>query len=439
MLFEDVFVFLAECSVYIVPYAPLDLQHVMRLCYSAEMVKVTAAFLSDPGSAMTYAHGHQDDQTRERWQRKSTKRSASFSAFVQCILDHLISSNGAADAPSDLGLLANPNQRFQFDQFLRVALSSYALTFLRKCILLLHVRGSVDFVAPSGPSAEPELARLSRLLGLPGLDELVESFTTPNPISARINKLTSHWISHWAHHGNQGHGPLYLDHSTHHSQPPAAPSTLAHHSGNRPDSTDTLINALGPGHLADLDHDDMRLVYGRRGDDAAPRPSPNNSTALRLPHPGIYELVALPQTHDMLNAIAMSRRCPTSGRELSDPNLCLLCGEMLCGQALCCMADGRGGCFRHQARCGGNVGLFLNVRRCAVLLLNGRNGSFFAAPYLDRHGETDWGLKRHHQLWLNMKRYDRLYRDLWLAHGVPSAVSRKLEGDSNNTGGWETQ
>ena len=81
--------------------------------------------------------------------------------------------------------------------------------------------------------------------------------------------------------------------------------------------------------------------------------------------------------------------------------------------------------------------MFLNIHKCAVLMLNGDHGSWFSAPYMDAFGETDWGLKRKGILYLNRRRYDRLFRDVWLSEGVPSAVARKLEGDVNN-GGWET-
>ena len=48
-------------------------------------------------------------------------------------------------------------------------------------------------------------------------------------------------------------------------------------------------------------------------------------------------------------------------------------------------------------RCGKNVGAFLNIRKCALIYLHGDkdsvNGTFTAAPYLDRYGEIDQGLK----------------------------------------------
>ena len=72
-----------------------------------------------------------------------------------------------------------------------------------------------------------------------------------------------------------------------------------------------------------------------------------------------------------------------------------------------------------------------------LLYLNRSHGSWAPAPYLDKHGETDPTLRRHYQLFLNQKRYDKLLRDVWLGHQVPSLISRKLEMDMNN-GGWET-
>lgn len=88
-------------------------------------------------------------------------------------------------------------------------------------------------------------------------------------------------------------------------------------------------------------------------------------------------------------------------------------------------------------RCGIDTGLFLNIRKCCVLYLHGRNGSFNPAPYLDRYGEPDPGLRRGRQLFLNQKRYDALYRNVWLQQGIPTMIARKLEADINN-GGWET-
>ena len=83
--------------------------------------------------------------------------------------------------------------------------------------------------------------------------------------------------------------------------------------------------------------------------------------------------------------------------------------------------------------------LFMHVRKCSAASSMTANptGSWMLAPYLDRHGEADPTLRRHLPLFLKQKRYDELLRILWLQHGIPSAIARRLEGEVNN-GGWET-
>lgn len=158
-----------------------------------------------------------------------------------------------------------------------------------------------------------------------------------------------------------------------------------------------------------------------------------------LPHPAIFELVGLPKAYDTLSEEAIRRKCPTTGREITDAAICLLCGAIFCSQAVCCMRDkNKGGCYQHMSKCGGKVGLFINVRKCMVLLRHGAgNGSFVNAPFLDKHGEPDPTMRRHHQLFLNQRRYDKLIREVWLQQLIPTVISRKLEGDVN-PGGWET-
>ena len=83
------------------------------------------------------------------------------------------------------------------------------------------------------------------------------------------------------------------------------------------------------------------------------------------------------------------------------------------------------------------MGIFISLRKCCVLYLHNKNGSWAHAPYLDKHGEVDPGLRRSRQLILNQKRYDALLRKHWLEHGIPSVIGRRLDADVNN-GGWET-
>jgi E3 ubiquitin-protein ligase UBR1 len=88
-------------------------------------------------------------------------------------------------------------------------------------------------------------------------------------------------------------------------------------------------------------------------------------------------------------------------------------------------------------RCGGQVGIFLIIRKCVILYLHELSGSFMVAPYLNKFGETDPSLRNNMRLYLNQKRYDSIVRQAWLSHTIPSVVARKLEGETN-TGGWES-
>jgi hypothetical protein len=91
--------------------------------------------------------------------------------------------------------------------------------------------------------------------------------------------------------------------------------------------------------------------------------------------------------------------CPVfSGGETRVPAKCLICGKWLCCEAWCCKEtvgdQSVGSCTAHALTCGAGIGIFLRVRDCIVLLLNGiGKGCFYASPYLDAYGETDTGLR----------------------------------------------
>jgi len=248
--------------------------------------------------------------------------------------------------------------------------STYALPFVRKAAILMHVRYGVELPpVPFDRVDEPELDRLSSLLKLPTIDEMFASLVSHTPGGHTTRSVVGGWIRHW--------------------------------------------------------------IWAREGRHPV-------QSSIPLSHPAIFELVGLPKNYDTLTDEAIRRKCPTTGKEITDPALCLFCGEIMCSQGVCCMTNkNRGGCNQHQAKCGGNVGLFINIRKCMVLFLNQDHGTWAVAPYLDKHGEVDPTLRRHHQLFLNQKRYDVLLRKVWLEGGIQSHIARRLEGDINN-GGWET-
>ncbi|KAI9810349.1 MAG: hypothetical protein M1827_006316 [Pycnora praestabilis] len=374
LLGRDCFVFFTECSLCLVPALRLDVHHILRLCYMAEIVKVVFACINEPSlvhvaEPEVYTKSMMTDGFEAH--TASRKQMQLFQAFfdrVAHIFDDAIQSVSGESLASSFKTLPGTQN------LVRSLAASYALPFLRKSVILLHVHFGVDFpITGTSDVDEPELDRLTRVLGLDSLDDIFKDLSGDGESTSILCSVVAGWIRH--------------------------------------------------------------LVWAREGK----RPSKQARASLSLSHPAIFELVGLPKNFDTLSEETMKRRCPTTGKELVDPSICLFCGDIFCSQAWCCMrVSGKvGGCNQHIEKCGHNIGLFINIRKCTILYLHNKNGSWGMAPYLDKHGEVDPGLRRTRQLFLNQRRYDLLLRNVWLNHGVPSTISRKLEAEINN-GGWET-
>ncbi|XP_045481079.1 E3 ubiquitin-protein ligase UBR1 [Harmonia axyridis] len=151
------------------------------------------------------------------------------------------------------------------------------------------------------------------------------------------------------------------------------------------------------------------------------------------------QLIELPVDYSELINSVSSFTCPKSDHEdARNPTMCLVCGEILCSQSYCCQTDLNkimvGACNYHAHICSADVGIFLRVRDCEILLLaSPHRGCFMPAPYLDSYGETDQGLKRGNPLKLCPERYKKLQL-LWLNHGILEEIARTLEGNSSHVG-----
>ncbi|KAG1121467.1 hypothetical protein G6F42_012402 [Rhizopus arrhizus] len=76
--------------------------------------------------------------------------------------------------------------------------------------------------------------------------------------------------------------------------------------------------------------------------------------------------------------------------------------------------------------CGGEIGIFIMIKDCFLLLLHDNGGSIMNAPYLDSHGEADIFFKRGAPQYLNVKRYEQI-RQMWLNQSIPAFVRRRME------------
>ncbi|XP_050830777.1 E3 ubiquitin-protein ligase UBR1 isoform X1 [Serinus canaria] len=155
------------------------------------------------------------------------------------------------------------------------------------------------------------------------------------------------------------------------------------------------------------------------------------SIAIRYPRKRNH-LIELPEDYSCLLNQASQFRCPrSSDDEQKHPVLCLFCGAMLCSQNTCCqeLVNGEelGACTSHALQCGAGVCMFLKIRECKVVLIEGKTrGCLYPAPYLDEYGETDPGLKRGNPLHLCQERYRKLHL-LWQQHCIIEEIARSQE------------
>ncbi|KAM9294414.1 E3 ubiquitin-protein ligase UBR1 [Gastrophryne carolinensis] len=155
------------------------------------------------------------------------------------------------------------------------------------------------------------------------------------------------------------------------------------------------------------------------------------TAALRYPRKR-NALAELPEDYSTLLNQASHFRCPKSqDAERKHPVMCLLCGAVLCSLNTCCQevvnGEELGACTKHALNCGAGICIFLKIRECKVVLMEGRTrGCIYPAPYLDEYGETDPGLKRGNPLRLSHERYRKLHL-LWQQHSVIEEIAHSLE------------
>ena len=297
-LSQDSFVFLAECSVFLVPAFSLNIHHIVRLCYLLEIVKVALHLTANPS-------------TLEEWRsRTQTPIEGSITPKAFHTLRNFLAQIRLLSTPpwplptqydAEESFMTSDNQKQQDCVILHKAIAAYALTFLRKTVILLNVRYGVDYPDTGLEDVdEPELDRLTKVLNLPSLVSMLASVTDSANNGLSIQSLIiAGWVQHWQWH--EGHHVAMRSHPI-------------------------------------LQSNDHQLL------------EQSAYQSLRPGHPAIFELIGLPKQFDTLIYEVSRRRCPTTGKRLEDPALCLFCGDMFCSQASCCQKNGKGGCNQHMQK-----------------------------------------------------------------------------------------
>ncbi|KKA30126.1 hypothetical protein TD95_002000 [Thielaviopsis punctulata] len=385
----DGFVLLTDYAYCLSAAHNIEISHLVRLCYLAEVVRVVQRVISNIPSDKWYMRLHSVDE-------QAPDNIKAFADFCSRLMDMTLDAKDSGDSGSNDNLKNHGFEQPGLETLEGIYLfvQKYALAYLRKTAILMHAKYGVDFSAfvPSNAKAN-ELARLTEALQVPTFDDICAALL-PSSLSCgwpdTIPQVVSGWIRH------------------HLSFP---------------------ITSCNP------PRDDKGWLEKQR-----------SFVPMALAHPGVFELIGLPREFDTLIDEATRRRCPTTGQDIQDATICLLCGEIFCAQSTCCLKELQlpgnnsrtsiGGAQNHMRKCQGIIGMFINIRKCCSFYLFRQSGSYAPAPYLDCYGETDMGLRHGRQLFLNQKRYDKI-RTMFLTHGVPSLIARKLEADVNN-GGWET-
>ncbi|KIX04013.1 uncharacterized protein Z518_07566 [Rhinocladiella mackenziei CBS 650.93] len=409
LLCMDAFQFFVQASMVLCPIRNFERRHVLQLSLTVELLRVVLAFRLNSKAFLRACEKLKQNGIRHAAPLNADAEELRSVESLVAWIDVQLQQSKVDDGVG--GEQLNRTMRgLSADEAMALfkVCRTYALAFLRKSAIFFHVAHGIDFPNTAGTEAGlAELERLLHLFQLPKISDILMSFDE--------------------------------------------------FSGRR------TLRAGAALWLSDCIKYDLTKTQ--------PEPksnSPRMPLGIKVLHPTPLELIGLPKYFDVLMEESHRWKCPTTGKEVYDPALCLFCGEIFCSQTVCCLTkEMRGGCNAHVEKCSSPIGMFLFIRKCHVALLHvvkdprmldhdlervGRgihplppgsltlsHGSFFPAPYLTKHGETDSGLRSKHQLILNQKRYDKLLRDTWLMTNgsIWSTIARKLEGE-NNAGGWET-
>ncbi|CAO3587585.1 unnamed protein product [Absidia cylindrospora] len=388
----------------------LDVHHLMRLLFVADVTKIVIALMqgltgSEPLEDPQVVNSIRQVMENEKsWMNNSESTAATTRRFAEQVMQCL-------QVPSTfVASFFN-----QIDARVLVAMiRTFTLPFLRKCLLLMVVHhgfvpqppnddtDASDNMKQQGSATDDdggnndnknstmeEYDHLLSILRLPELDQLLN-----------LESFEQQLLVNWCHH--------YRSHSLHEQQQPTTMDTSSEISSG------TLVKGQGQGTTPDY----ARLVQ----------------LDLNLPTP--FSMVPLPYRMDQLFDESSRRVCRNCKTIPENPALCLMCGTFVCARGYCCNNDGRGECNTHMRSCGGEIGVYMVIKECFILLLHDNGGTIMNAPYLDAHGEVDLFLKRGAPQYLNTKRYEQL-RQMWLSHSIPAFVRRRMEV-SYNYQRWES-
>eukprot|EP01022_Parablepharisma_sp_SALTPOND_P033707 TRINITY_DN893_c0_g1_i1.p1 TRINITY_DN893_c0_g1~~TRINITY_DN893_c0_g1_i1.p1 ORF type:complete len:1643 (-),score=201.44 TRINITY_DN893_c0_g1_i1:3482-8410(-) len=99
-------------------------------------------------------------------------------------------------------------------------------------------------------------------------------------------------------------------------------------------------------------------------------------------------LLYLERTFSELEQIHYKRKCQKCGKQKRHNALCLLCGEILCISAKCCVENDEKELTRHTLECGSGKGFYLYFAQNMLIMMYGHKGISLPSIYVNQHGES---------------------------------------------------
>lgn len=163
-----------------------------------------------------------------------------------------------------------------------------------------------------------------------------------------------------------------------------------------------------------------------------------NINTRSYPSPEKIQLIKLPVNLSKfsLDNDEISNKC-----DKYETGVCLLCGQRCHIQkSIALQGYLQGECTDHMkngCEITSSYGVFLMTRTNAIYLSYGKRGTFYAAPYLSKYGETNEDYKFSTPVYLNQARYEYLANEIVFGNMIPHIVFRLTDGNAD-LGGWET-
>jgi len=105
-------------------------------------------------------------------------------------------------------------------------------------------------------------------------------------------------------------------------------------------------------------------------------------------------LMELPNAYDIIFQFYHRKQCYNCNTVPKDPNICLVCGALVCMRDNCCKsATGQCEAIQHSTDCGAGTVMYLSVNSSTIVVVRGRRACLWGSVYLDSFGEEDRELK----------------------------------------------